>query len=85
MLSKTQTHTEVYYEECTNFRRKINNGRRWEMQLGIESGTNIPSFVIIAFMENDKFDSQRHDSFVFDWLPVSTAVCRLGSERYSDN
>ena len=35
-------------------------------------------------MENDKFDSQRHDNSVFDWLPVSSAVCRLGSERYPD-
>ena len=36
-------------------------------------------------MENDKFDSQTHDNFVFDWLPVSSAVCRFGSERYPDN
>ena len=40
--------------------------------------------MIIAFMEKDKFESQRHDNSVCDWLPVSSAVCRLGNERYPD-
>ena len=42
-------------------------------------------FVIIAFMKNDNLDSQRHDNSVFDRLPVSSAVCRLGSEKYPVN
>ena len=83
MLSEIPT--ELYYEERTVFRREINNAGTCEMQLGKEIGRNIPSYVIIAFMVNDKFDSQRHDNFVFDWLPMSSAVCRLRSERYPDN
>ena len=35
-------------------------------------------------MENNKLDFQRHATSVFDWLPISFAVCRLGSERYPD-
>ena len=83
MLSKIPT--DLYYEERTVFRRRINNAGTWEMQLSIENGGNITSYMIMPFMENDKFDSQRHDNSVFDWLPVSSAVCRLGSERYTDN
>ena len=83
MLSKTPT--ELYYEERTVFRKRFKNAGTWELQLGIESGKNILSFVIIACMENDKFGSQTHDNSAFFWLPMSSAVCRLGSERYLDN
>ena len=33
-------------------------------------------------MADNKFDNQEQDNSVFDWLPISQAVCRLGSERY---
>ena len=65
MLSKTPI--EFYYEEPSVFRKKMKHAGMWELQLGIDSGKNFRSFVIIVFMENDKFDSQRHDYSVFDW------------------
>ena len=68
--------TELYYEESTFFRKKTDIAGTWEIQLGIESGKNNPTVVIIVLMENDKC--------VFDWLPVSPAVCALGSGRYLD-
>ena len=51
-------------------------------ELGIESSKNIPSWIIVGFMADEKFDSQLQDNSVFDWLPISQAVCRLGSDRY---
>ena len=76
---------ESLYEKRTVFRRRIDYNGTWEIQLGIENDKNIPSFVIIAFMEIDKLDSQRHDSSLFDWLPVLSAVCRLGDETNPEN
>ena len=35
-------------------------------------------------MVGDKIDEQTRDNFISDWLPVSSAVCRLGSDRTSD-
>ena len=32
-------------------------------------------------MQYGKFDSQGHDNSVFDWLPITSAVCRLESDR----
>ena len=78
----SETPTELYYEERTVFRKKISNDGLWTFELGIESGKNIPSWVIIGFMADNKFDSQLHDNSVFDWLPISQAVCRIGSEKY---
>ena len=78
----TETPTELYYEERSVHRRKITNNGLWTFELGIESGKNIPSWVIVGFMQDAKFDSQVHDNSVFDWLPISQAVCRLGSDRY---
>ena len=51
-------------------------------ELGIESSQNIPSWIIIGFMADEKFDNQKQDNSVFDWLLISQAVCRLGSDRY---
>ena len=36
-------------------------------------------------MENDKFDEETRNNPAFDWLPVSTAICRLRSDRDLDN
>ena len=49
MLSKIPT--EIYYEERSVFRKKIIIAGTWEMQLGIQSGKDIPSIVFIAFMK----------------------------------
>ena len=49
--------------------KKLQMTGLWSFELGIESGKNIPSWVIIGFMADNKFDSQLHDNSVFDWLP----------------
>ena len=35
-------------------------------------------------MESDKFDEQTCNNPDFGWLSVSSAVCRLGGDRYPD-
>ena len=35
-------------------------------------------------MESDKIDEQTGDNSVFDWFPISSAVCRLGSDKILD-
>ena len=76
---------ELNYEERTVFsKKKLNDGTR-VFHLGIQSGKNIPSCAILAFMEIRKFDEQIRDFSAFDWLPVSSAVCILGSDSYLDS
>ena len=41
--------------------------------------------VIVGFQARNKIDSQTHDNAIFDRLPVSNAVCKIGSEKYPDD
>ena len=38
----------------------------------------------LGFRKEKNFDSQRKGNSTFDWLPLSSAVCRLGSGRDPD-
>ena len=69
LLSKIPT--ELYYEERSEYRKKIANDGLLTFELGIESSKNIPSWIIVGFKADEKFDSQLHDNSIFDWLPIS--------------
>ena len=80
--------TELSYTERTNFRKDVNTNSSWTFELGNaggSSGIESPTFVIVGFQARNKIDSQVHDNAVFDRLPISNAVCKIGSEKYPDD
>ena len=76
--------TEIFYTERTVFRKDVNTNNSWTFELG-NSGESTPTFVIVGFQARNKIDSQTHDNAKFDRLPVSNAVCKIGSEKYPDD
>ena len=76
--------TEVYYMERIVFRKDVNTNNNWTFELG-NSGESTPTFVIVGFQARNKIDSQTHDNAIFNRLPVSNAVCKIGSEKYPDD
>ena len=40
--------------------------------------------MIVGFQARNKIDTQVHDNAVFDRLPISNAVCKIGSDKYPD-
>ena len=76
--------TELSYTERIIFRKDVNTNSNWTFELG-SSGTSTPTFVIVGFQARNKIDSQVHDNAVFDRLPISNAVCKIGSEKYPDD
>ena len=76
--------TEIFYIERVVFRKDVNTNNNWTFELG-NSGESTPIFVIVAFQARNKIDSQTHDTAIFDRLPVSNAVCKIGSEKYPDD
>ena len=76
--------TELSYMERIIFRKDVNTNSNWTFELG-SSGTSTPIFVIVGFQGRNKIDSQVHDNAVFDRLPISNAVCKIGSEKYPDD
>ena len=73
--------TELYYMERIVFRKDVNSNKNWTFDLG-NSGESTPTFVKVEFQTRNKIDSQTHDNAIFDRLPISNAVCKIGSEKY---
>ena len=76
--------TEIFYTERTVFRKDVNTNNSWTFELG-NSGESTPTYVVVGFQARKKIDSQTHDNAIFDRLPVSNAVCKIGSEKYPDD
>ena len=80
--------TELSYTERIIFRKDVNTNSNWTFELGSaggEAAQSCPTFVIVGFQARNKIDSQVHDNAVFDRLPISNAVCKIGSEKYPDD
>ena len=73
--------TELFYMERIVFRKDVNTNNNWTFDLG-KSGESTPTFVIVGFQARNKTDSRTHDNAIFDRLPISNAVCKIGSENY---
>ena len=76
--------TELFYTERVVFRKDVNANNNWTFELG-NSGESTPSFVIVGFQARNKIDSQTHNNVIFDRLPTSSGVCKIGSQKYPDD
>ena len=63
------------------FRKDLNTNNNWSFDLE-NSGESTPTFVTVGFQARNKIDSQTHDNAIFDRLPISNAVRKIGSEKY---
>ena len=80
--------TDLNYIERTVFRKDVNTNNNWTLKLGNSGGEAAhltPTFLIVGFLARNKIDSQTHNIATFDRLPISNAVCKIGSEKYSDD
>ena len=80
--------TELYYIERVVFRKDVNSNNNWTFELGNAGGNSdnsAPIFVIVGFQARNKIDSQTNKNALFDRLPISNAVCKIGSEKYPDD
>ena len=76
--------TELFYTERVVFRKDVNANNNWTFELS-NSGELTPSFVIVGFQARNKIDSQTHNNVIFDRLPISSGVCKIGSQKYPDD
>ena len=69
--------------------KNVNTNNNWTFELkssgGSYRGMDSPTFVIVGFQVRKKIDSQTHNNATFDRLPISNAVCKIGSEKYPDD
>ena len=81
-LSKTPT--ELRYVERSVFMKEVNNQNLWNFELGSHENMNVPIWIIIGFQQRDRQDSQNLNNDTFCRLPVVSAQCIIGTEKYLD-
>ena len=87
ILSKqilSRTPTELRYVERSVFIKQVNNQNVWNFELGRHENMNVPSWINIGFQQQDRQDSQNLNIDTFCRLPVVSAQCIIGTEKYPD-
>ena len=88
ILSKqiiNKTPTEIKYPERSVFMKEVNTQNFWTFELGTQEGINIPSWIFVAFQQNDRQHDQNLNNDSFIRLPVISAQVVIGTERYPDS
>ena len=80
-----KTPTELRYVERSVFMKEVNNQNPWNFELGSQENMNVPIWIIIAFQQQDRQDSQNLNNDTFCRLPVVSAQCSIGTEKHPDS
>ena len=79
-----KTPTELRYNERSVFMKQVNNQNVWIFELDSQENMNVPIRIIIGFQQQGRQDSQDLNNDTFCRLPVVSAQCIIGTEKYPD-
>ena len=79
-----KTPTELRYVERSVFMKQVKNQNLWNFEMGSAENINVPIWIIIGFQQQDRQDSQDLNNDTFCRLPVVSAQCVIGTEKYPD-
>ena len=77
--------TQIQYPERSVFMKEVNTQNFWTFELGTQEGINIPTWIFVAFQQNDRQHDQNLNNDIFVGLPVTSAQVAIGTERYPDS
>ena len=77
--------TELRYVERSVFMKEVNTQNLWTFELGTQGGINVPIWNIIGFQQCDRQHDQHLNNDFFYRLPVTTAQCINGNQKYPDS
>ena len=80
-----KTPTQIQYPERSVFMKEVNTQNFWAFELGTQEGINIPTWIFVAFQQNDRQHDQNLNNDTFVRLPVISAQVVIGTERYPDS
>ena len=72
-----------YYERKT-FYKNVPNATNFLFDLGMESGTERPRYIIVGF-KSSNVNEQTHDASTFDIMNVTECYCKIGSEFFPED
>ena len=64
--------------------KEANIQNLWNFELNSQESMNVPIWVILCFRQQDSQDSQNLNKETFCRLPVVSAQCVIGTEKYPD-
>ena len=76
--------TELKFLERTVYKKNVDATNNWIFELGQSENLN-PVYIIVGFMNSNKFGSQIQDNSIFDRLNVVYCICKIGSENFPEN
>ena len=79
-----KTATELRYVERSVFLKQVNNQNVWNFELGSQENMNVPIWISVWFQQQDRQDSPNLYNDTFCRLPVVSAQCIIGTEKYPD-
>ena len=80
-----KTPTQIQYPERSVFMKEVNTQNFWTFELGTQESINIPTWIFVAFQQNDRQHDQNLNNDTFVRLPVISAQVVIGTERYPDS
>ena len=79
-----KTPTELRYVERSDFMKQVKNQNIWNFELGSHENVKVFIWILIDFQQKDRQDSQNLNNDTFCRLPVVSAQCFIGAEKYPD-
>ena len=77
--------TELHYVERSVFMKEVNTQNLCTFQVGTEEAIILPTWTKISFQQRDRQDSQNLNNDTFYLLPLTSAQCIIGTEKYPDS
>ena len=82
---KQKTPTNIQYPERSVFMKEVNAQNFWTFELGAQENVNVPIWIFIAFQQMERQNDQNLNNDTFYRMPVTSAQCIIGTEKYPDN
>ena len=82
---KQKTPTNLYYPERSVFMKEVITQNFWTFELGTQEGVNVPIWIYVAFQQHDRQHDQTLNNDTFYRMPVTSAQCIIGTEKYPDS
>ena len=82
---KNKLPTNLHYREKSVFMKEVNTQNFSSFALGVQESVNVPIWVFVAFQQHDRQHDQTLKNDAFYRMPVSSAQCIIGTEKYPDS
>ena len=81
----SQASTELQYVERIVFMKELKTQNFWNFELGTQERMNNPVWIIIAFQQKERQDSQNINNDNFYRSPLISTQCFNSTEKYPDS